>query len=60
MWSIPKRCFGKPIVAEFGVPVAALADAYKVRGSFVAVGKDYDVSEKAVRDAVAFQERLAA
>lgn len=56
----PKRCFGKPILAQYGVPAAALADAYKVRGSFKLVGLDYDVPEKSVREAVAFQERLTA
>lgn len=56
----PKRCFGKPILAEYGVPAAALADAYKVRGSFKLVGVDFEVPDKAVREAVAFQERLAA
>jgi uncharacterized protein (DUF433 family) len=56
----PKRSFGKPIVADHGVPTAALADAYRVRGSFKLVGLDYDLPEKAVRQAVAFQERLAA
>jgi uncharacterized protein (DUF433 family) len=56
----PKRSFGKPIVAEYGVPAAALADAYKVRRSFKLVSLDYEIPEKAVREAVAFQERLAA
>jgi uncharacterized protein (DUF433 family) len=56
----PKRSFGKPIVAEYGVPAAALADAYKVRRSFKLVSLDYEVPEKAVRESVAFQERLAA
>jgi uncharacterized protein (DUF433 family) len=56
----PKRSFGKPIVAEYGVPVAALADAYKVRRSFKLVSIDYELPEKAVREAVAFQDRLAA
>jgi uncharacterized protein (DUF433 family) len=56
----PKRSFGKPILADHGVPVAALADAYKVRRSFKLVGRDYDVPERAVRQAVDFQERLAA
>ena len=56
----PRRSFGKPIVARHGVPTAALAGAYKVRRSFKLVGIDYDLPEKAVRDAVAFEERLAA
>jgi uncharacterized protein (DUF433 family) len=55
----PKRCFGKPIVADYDVPTAALADAYKVRGSSKIVAADYQVSEKAVREAVAFEERMA-
>jgi len=56
----PKRAFGKPILAEYGIPAAALAEAYKVRHSFKLVGLDFEIPEKAVRDAVAFQERLAA
>lgn len=56
----PKRSFGRPILANHGVPVAALADAYKVLGSFRLVSADFDVPEKAVREAVAFQERMAA
>jgi uncharacterized protein (DUF433 family) len=56
----PRRSFGKPILADYGIPAAALADAYKVRRSFKVVGLDFDVPEKAVREAVAFQERLAA
>jgi uncharacterized protein (DUF433 family) len=56
----PTRAFGKPILAEYGIPAAALADAHNVRGSFKLVGLDFDVPEKAVREAVAFQERLAA
>jgi uncharacterized protein (DUF433 family) len=56
----PKRAFGKPILAEYGIPATALADAYKVRHSFKLVGLDFEVPERAVRDAVAFQERLAA
>jgi uncharacterized protein (DUF433 family) len=56
----PKRAFGKPILADYGIPAAALADAYKVRRSFKLVGLDFEVPEKAVRDAVVFQERLVA
>jgi uncharacterized protein (DUF433 family) len=56
----PKRAFGRPILADSGIPAAALADAYKVGRSFKLVGLDFEVPEKAVREAVAFQERLAA
>jgi uncharacterized protein (DUF433 family) len=56
----PTRSFGKPIVADYGVPTDVLADAYKLAGSFRVVAKDYDVAEKSVREAVAFEERLAA
>ena len=56
----PKRAFGKPILADYGIPVAALADTYEVRCSFKLVGLDFGVPEKAAREAVAFQERLAA
>jgi uncharacterized protein (DUF433 family) len=55
----PKRCFGKPIVGDFTVPTSALSDAYKVSRSFKTVAGDYQVSERAVREAVRFEGQLA-
>ena len=56
----PKRSFGQPIVADWGVPTSALADAYRVSQSFKTVANDYEVPERAVRESLAFEERLAA
>jgi len=56
----PSRAFGRPIVAEGGVPAETLRDAVEVEGSEGKVARLYEVSIAAVRDAVTFQQRLAA
>ena len=56
----PQRGFGAPIVARSGVPTKVLAGAFKAEGSVEFVAKWYEVSEREVRDAVLFEERLAA
>lgn len=56
----PERGFGAPIVARSGVPTKVLANALKAEGSVESVAKWYEVSEREVRDAVLFEERLAA
>jgi uncharacterized protein (DUF433 family) len=56
----PERGFGAPIVARSGVPTKVLANAFKAEGSVGFVAKWYEVSEREVRDAVLFEERLAA
>jgi uncharacterized protein (DUF433 family) len=56
----PARAFGRPIVAEGGVPTEVLAEAVKTEGSPERVARLYEVPVRAVRDALAFQDRLAA
>jgi uncharacterized protein (DUF433 family) len=56
----PARAFGRPIVAEAGVPTEILCEAVKLESSPERVARLYDASVSAVRDAVAFQQRLAA
>jgi uncharacterized protein (DUF433 family) len=56
----PERGFGAPIVANSGVPTKVLANAVKAEGSVAFAAKWYEVSEREVRDAVLFEERLAA
>jgi uncharacterized protein (DUF433 family) len=56
----PARSFGRPISVEGGVPVETLRDAVEAEGSDKVVALLYDVPLAAVRDAVAFQQRLAA
>lgn len=56
----PTRAFGKPITAEEGVPTVALADAVRAEGSEARVARLYDVAPSVVRDAVRFEDWLAA
>ena len=56
----PARSFGQPIVSKEGVPTVVLAKAVKAEGSIEAVGNWYDVEPRSVRDAVDFEEKLAA
>jgi len=56
----PQRSFGQPVVAREGVPTLILAKAHRAERSFGHVARWFDVSERAVRDAVDFESRLAA
>jgi uncharacterized protein (DUF433 family) len=56
----PARQFGEPIVAEGGVPTAVLAKAAAAMHSEQAAAKWYEVSRSAVRQAVTFEQQLAA
>lgn len=56
----PQRSFGQPIVSREGVPTTILASAVKAEGSVDAVADWYDVDPRSVRDAVKYQEQLAA
>lgn len=56
----PKRAFGQPIAAKFGVPTAVLADAVKAEGSIPRVAQLFEVSPAVVRDAVKFEKVLIA
>jgi hypothetical protein len=55
-----KRQFGKPIDPISGVPTSVLAHAYIAQSDdAAAVARWYDVTEKAVRDAVSFELEIA-
>lgn len=56
----PKRAFGQPIVVKRGVPTVVLADAYRVERSLERVSAWFVVDESAVRDAVEYEQNLAA
>jgi uncharacterized protein (DUF433 family) len=56
----PSRAFGRPIVVHGSVPAEIISDAVRIEGSAEKVAKLYDVPLPAVRDAVAFQQQLAA
>jgi len=56
----PQRAFGQPIVNREGVPTAVLSAAYKTEKSISRVASWYEVEPLAVRDALAFEEKIAA
>jgi uncharacterized protein (DUF433 family) len=56
----PARSFGQPIVSREGVPTLVLAKAVKVERSLESVAKWFKVSRSSLRDAVDFENRLAA
>jgi uncharacterized protein (DUF433 family) len=56
----PLRGFGQPIVADAGISTTVLADAVESEGSIKAVAAWFDIKAAAVRDALAFEKRLAA
>jgi uncharacterized protein (DUF433 family)/DNA-binding transcriptional MerR regulator len=55
----PTRAFGRPIAAS-GIPTEVLSRAVTVEGSVAKVVHLYKVSTAEVKDAVAFEKRLAA
>lgn len=55
----PARAFGRPIAAS-GVPTEVLSRAVTVEGSVAKVVRLYNVSAAEVKDAMAFEKRLAA
>src|SRR4051812_28266657 len=55
----PTRAFGRPIAAS-GIPTEVLSRAVTVEGSVAKVVHLYNISSAEVKDAVAFENRLAA
>ena len=55
----PQRSFGAPIVDRSGIPTATLARAAESQGSPREVTRWYPATEREVRDAIAFERRLA-
>jgi uncharacterized protein (DUF433 family) len=56
----PERSFGQPVVVRESVPTAVLASAFAVEESYDTVARWYEVSPRSVRDAVEFEQHLAA
>lgn len=55
----PRRRFGAPIVSSVGLPTHVLWSAFRAEGSYRAAAHWYEVPERAVRQAVAFERKLA-
>jgi uncharacterized protein (DUF433 family) len=56
----PRICFGRPIVAECGIPTDTLAAAKKAEGSEEAAAKVFGVKARHIRAAWSFEHRKAA
>ncbi|MGN8021945.1 hypothetical protein ACTJJ7_14670 [Phyllobacterium sp. 22229] len=56
----PELVFGQPTTAVYNIPTIALAQAVQAEGSEKAVAELYEIPLTVVRDAVAFEESLAA
>lgn len=56
----PQRAFGQPIAASYGVPTATLMQAVEAEGSIERVARLFEVPLPIIRDAVGFEEILAA
>ncbi len=56
----PGRSFGRPIVSNGGVPTETILRAIEAEGSPERVARLYELSLGAVRDAVSFEQQLAA
>jgi uncharacterized protein (DUF433 family) len=56
----PSFSFGRPIVGKYGVPTQVLAAALRTEGSIEKVARAYEMPAAAVKDALAFEEKLAA
>jgi uncharacterized protein (DUF433 family) len=57
----PNRSFGQPILADFGVPTIAIAEAVKAEnGDLKRVARLFEIPTTAVRKALAFEDRATA
>jgi uncharacterized protein (DUF433 family) len=56
----PGRSFGRPIVSDGGVPTETILRAVEVEGSPERVARLYELPLGAVRDALSFEQQLAA
>jgi len=56
----PTRNFGRPILAQLGVPTEVLARAAAITKSISEVARWYEVPERDIDDAIEFERQLAA
>ncbi|MEM9569816.1 MAG: DUF433 domain-containing protein [Pseudomonadota bacterium] len=56
----PQRSFGRPIIANGGVPTETLFLSYQAEEDFGIVARQFDLRVADVRSAVSFQRKLAA
>jgi uncharacterized protein (DUF433 family) len=54
----PERSFGQPIIAEYGMTTARVAQAVEAEGSVEKVAKIYEIKPRLIRDALAYESQL--
>lgn len=56
----PNIAFGQPVIESTGIPTARIYEAFFAEGEERAVARQFEVSLAAVRNAIAFEKRIAA
>jgi len=56
----PERSFGQPILSNAGIPTTVIRDAFQTERSTTRVAAWFEIDERSVRDAIDFEEQLAA
>jgi uncharacterized protein (DUF433 family) len=56
----PKRNFGQPTIFQEGIPTLTLARSVRANGAVREVARWFEISAEAVREAVEFEQKLAA
>jgi uncharacterized protein (DUF433 family) len=56
----PHRSFGRPILTRFGIPTETIEAARRAGRSAKKIARDFEIDEKAVRAALAFEGQFAA
>jgi uncharacterized protein (DUF433 family) len=54
----PNFAFGRPVLEGIWIPTDALASAFRAEGDGAAVAEDFEINEKDVLQAVAYEESL--
>jgi uncharacterized protein (DUF433 family) len=56
----PERSFGQPVLGKYGVPTSAIKLSFDAGRSPREISRDFEISERAVNSALAFEESIAA
>jgi uncharacterized protein (DUF433 family) len=56
----PKKNFGQPTISQEGIATQVLAASVRANGSVEEVARWYEISAESVRDAVEYEQTLAA
>lgn len=54
----PARSFGQPIIADYGISTARMAEAVEAEGSIERAAKVYEIKPRLIRDALAYEASI--